>query len=262
MKPKLKPFCLLLLTIALALSCQTKQPERILDATSMENVLYDLHLAQSMARNSGDSIDYRVHLYSEAALQKHHLTREEFEQSLAWYTRHADKLFEIYKNVDKRFAEETSWATWTAEAPVYATTGDTANIWMERDNYLLSSTHNNRMTFHLPVDTMVNANDKLEWRFTTQWIYPEGQKSATAILAVRFDNDSTQFISEHILTTGKQKITLRIANKKVKQVEGMIYLQSPWTERPRLLHISNPVLLRYKSKQGDKPRKALKMSDI
>lgn len=251
--------CALILIMCCA--CQPKHPEGVVSPREMEEVLYDVHLAQAMARTKGDSIEYLTHLYTMAALQKHHLSMEEFDRSLTWYTRHSDKLFEIYTNVDERYAELTSGMTWSAAPKQYATSGDTANIWMGRNQYLLTSGIDNHFTFSIPVDTMVSVGDKLEWMFHTQWMYPDGQKNATALLAVRYDNDSVQFVTEYIITTGRQRVQLRrVADRKVKAVEGVVFLQSSWSAKPRMLQIYDPVLLRYKYKPNNKP--VLKMQDI
>ena len=240
---------LLLVEMALLLlSCDSQRPSDVLSEKKMERILYDLHIAQAIAKNSTDSTDYKMVLYANAVYDKHGVKPADFEHSLEWYTRHSDQLFTIYKNVDQKIAELTSSSSWSVEALTYATTGDTANIWTDRNLYLLSSNGTNRLSFYIPTDTMVSPRDKLEFLFDTQWMYSEGQKSATVMMIVRFDNDSLQFANSQLLTTGKQRLVLRVGNRQVKSVEGLVYMQSDWNEKTRLMVVSNPLLLRYKSK--------------
>lgn len=236
----------LLLFLPLLAACDGERDPQVLSPNQMEEVLYDFHLAQAMGKTTTDSMDYRSNLYTQAALAKHQLSTEDFDRSMEWYTRHADELFEIYQNVEQRFAEATSSAAWSHEQKTYSLSGDTANIWNGKEHYLLNSQDENRLAFYLPADTLVGPGDRLELRFETNWHYHEGQRSASAMLAVRLANDSVQFVNTQLLSSGRQKLSLKVARQLVKSVEGFVFLQTPWSETPRMLEITNPLLLRYK----------------
>ena len=85
-------------------SCETKVPAGIISSSDMVDVLYDYHLAQAMAAQASDSSAYRYRVYTQAVLQKYGLTQAEFDSSMVWYTRHADYLYDVYKQVDQRFS--------------------------------------------------------------------------------------------------------------------------------------------------------------
>lgn len=240
-------YCLGIVLFNSLTSCEPKRPTGVVDNDKMAEVLYDYHLAQSMARANFDSTHYNMNLYTTSALKKHGMDTEDFDRSMEWYARHSHQLLEVYKLIDKRLSDETSSSVWREESITYSTTGDTANVWNGRDCYLLSSKGVNQFSFYLPADTLMGPNDKLEWQFNTQWLYYDGQKSATAMLAVRFDNDSVQFTNSQVIGTGLQKLSLRVGKRTIKSVEGFVYLQSEWTSRPRLLVVSHPILLRYKN---------------
>ena len=75
----------------------------------MEDLLVDIHLAQSMAQESGgDTLDYgyKQSLYFAAALEKHGVTKADFDSSLTYYYIRADRFNDIYKNVAKRLSEQ------------------------------------------------------------------------------------------------------------------------------------------------------------
>ena len=51
--------------ISLFSSCKVKTPKGILSESNMEKLLYDYHVAQSLAEN-GDSVEYRLPVYTES----------------------------------------------------------------------------------------------------------------------------------------------------------------------------------------------------
>ncbi len=65
----------------------------------MEDLLVDIHIAQSMAQESmWDSMDYdyKQTLYFAAALEKHGVTKAEFDSSLTYYYVRADRFSDIF----------------------------------------------------------------------------------------------------------------------------------------------------------------------
>lgn len=75
------------------MSCKPGPPDGVLGAGKMEDVLYDYHMAQAMAQQMpGDSIAYYTRLYQEAVFMKYGITQSDFDKSMIWYERHADKL--------------------------------------------------------------------------------------------------------------------------------------------------------------------------
>ena len=246
--------------LVLMVSCKAKVPEGIIDRGTMEKLLYDYHLAQSLAKDRKDSVDYRISLYTSSVFNKYGVSEEKFNHSMEWYTRNSEELFRIYKKIDKRFAEART--TGIIQGNRYASmteVGDTMNIWKGKDFYLLTSAWNNYVSFQQDADSTFRDGDKIMWQFETHWYYREGQKNATALLAVVYENDSTAQISQSLYSTGKQEVTIFLGNKTVKSIEGFVYLASPWTEMPKILTISEPVLVKF-AKQ--KPVAPLKMKDV
>ena len=79
--------------LALFLSgCKPSLPGGVLSKGDMENILYDYHLAQTMAeRNASRSIDERT--YEDAVFRKYGVTQEQFDSSLVYYMRHTGELY-------------------------------------------------------------------------------------------------------------------------------------------------------------------------
>lgn len=247
----LKPLLCCLLASTLV-ACKTKLPEGIIEASRMESILYDYHVARAMASVSADSVDYRMRLYCAAVYKKYGISEADFNRSLEWYTRHSDELFEIYERLDERFAKEASALGLSAgpgsELAKVGAQGDTANVWRGRSFYLLSSNYINRMSFVQKADTAYRPGDRIEWRFNVRWVYREGYKAAKAVLAVRYDNDSTATVTQHIYNSGVQSVAIKTEKRKIKEVSGLIYQCAEWSDKPKLLLISAPALIRFHEK--------------
>jgi hypothetical protein len=129
----------------------------------------------------------------------------------------------------------------------YTAEGDTANIWQGPERYLLSAALGNYATFAQPTDTLLAEGDKLELNFSTGWLYKEGQRQGTAVLAIHYEGDSVVTSTQHFSASGPQQVVIRIGKKKIEGIRGMIYQHTPWTSEPKLLVISDISLIRYHS---------------
>lgn len=237
--------CLLLLCAFYA--CKPKQEEGVLGKRKMSRVLYDYHLAQAMAEQSGsaDSTAYFKHLYVEAVYRKHGISEKEFLRSIKWYTRHTEELYEIYQDLDKRYADAAHGAVGPqVTVDPLSAMGDTAHLWQGPSYQLLSSNETNRLTFEMLADTSFHPNDRLQWEFSTRWIYSEGIKAATAVMSVCYDNDSIGSAIQYIYSSGRQSAILKLGNRKPKSITCFIYQNAPWSASPKLLMLSDFKLIR------------------
>ena len=245
--------------LTLLYSCKAKVPEDVIERDKMQDLLYDYHLAQSIAKGKNDSVDYHIRLYTDAVFRKYGVNEDKFNHSMEWYTRNSEELFTIYKQLDKRYAEARTAGI--VQGNRYASmteVGDTMNIWKGKDFYLLTNAWNTHIDFQQAADSTFHKGDKFMWQFETNWYYREGQKNAIAVLALIYENDSVASTTQTLYSTGKQEIFITASSKPVKSVEGFVYLTSPWSELPRILTINEPVLVKF-SKSDKAP---LKMRDV
>lgn len=241
----------LVLCIILLCGCKADVPDGILSSDEMEAVLYDYHLAQKLGEKSeAEKIthetdwNYNTHYYLKSALAKHNLTQADFDRSLEWYTRHSDLLFDIYKRLEARVSAEAGGGAATTSNAGAAQSGDTINIWRGAQAFLLSSTADTHFSFEQPADTSLRADDRVVLSFNTAWAYREGSKQATVQLALVYTNDSVDVRTVSIYNTGKQELSLRVGKARLKAVRGFVYQQAPWSEKPKLMIVTNFALLR------------------
>lgn len=249
MKQISKILFLVLLSVLLA-SCKPGRPDGVLSEKKMENILYDYHIAKAMAHRS-DSIEQNMQRYTEAVFRKHKVEQAVFDSSMRYYTRHADKLYAIYEKLNTRFSEAMP-ANMAALNTPHSNNGETYTIWSGRPFNLLSSQGLNRIYFEQPCDTTLLPGDNLVLRFSNEWLYKEGQKMATAVLAVCYEGDSIVSVSRTVYGSGNQTLSMRVAERKPKLVYGFIYNHSPWSREAKLLTISNPQLVRNRIKVPNK----------
>ncbi len=226
----------------------------------MEDVLYDMHLAQALAQQeTADSFAYSARFDEEAVFQKHGIDAQTFDNSLRWYERHTDDLVKIYDRLSKRFGDSGS-----SGVAAGGLKGDTLNIWKGAQALLLSSQATTHYSYEQKADTSLQAGDVLEWRFLTDWHYHEGERSASALIVLHYDNDSTEVYSNMVYSSGAQIISARIGECKLKSVEVILYQCVGWTERPRILSVAGIQLLRvrpHKEKEEEKKAAEAKESE-
>lgn len=238
--------------LTLFAACKPGKPSDVLSAGEMEDVLYDYHLAGGLAKTKPtDSIAYYERLYRHAVFRKHELTQADFDRSMAWYSRRTEELKNVYEAIAKRLGEEeTSGRNTAIPLPGEATaSGDTLNSWHGATSALLCSQNTNRFTFVETPDTTFRADDRIEWRFSTKWYYNEGTRQAVAALFIHYEGDSVATVRQNVFFGKEQTVSATLADRPVKRIEGLVYLRSGWSERPRMVYLSHFALLRIHPKR-------------
>lgn len=104
-------FPVIVLLVLLFVSCR---PKGVLSQKEMTDVLYDIHLAESIT-NTGvldQHLDWRGGLENnyfrdlsyQAVLKKHNITEEDFFKSVAYYSKNLKTYTRIYENIEKRYS--------------------------------------------------------------------------------------------------------------------------------------------------------------
>ncbi|MDO4190345.1 MAG: DUF4296 domain-containing protein [Bacteroidales bacterium] len=103
---KIAKHLVLLLAIFLLTACQTWRPFNVIKPSVMEDLLYDIHMTEGTIATLYPNMrreDQRASY--DALFEKYHVTRSQFEKSLAWYSAHPDEFGKIYDNLDVRFTQ-------------------------------------------------------------------------------------------------------------------------------------------------------------
>ena len=255
---RLRDFLFFVMACYMIVACKPGVPSEIIQPGDMEDILFDFHVADGMAQNNpaaSNNVEYNRSLYRLGVLKKYNVTVAEFDSSMVYYSRHADRLHDIYEGVAERLSQKAlSLGASAADVKRYGTItadGDTANVWLgERSIVLMSRPPYNNYSFSVVADSAYQRGDRMILNFDSDFIVQDGPRDGVAVLAVKFGNDSTATKSMHF--SGSQHQTLEIVDMRhlgVKEVKGFFYMSTPTNSQNsttlRLVSIYNIRLVRF-----------------
>lgn len=219
-----------IVVIASALfSCKPSTPDYVLSEGKMVDILYDYHRSKAMLDVTGsdpkDAFSYKA-----AVMKKHGVSGADFDSSLVYYMRHTEQLQHIYEKVSDRLkSDEEKMGATASELNQYgnlSAKGDTASIWTHATSLLfLPQVPFNQFSFNIVADSSYHAGDKILLNFDTKFLYQDGIKSACAVLAVVFKNDSIASTTSTLSTSNHYSMELNDwSHKGIKAVKGYFIL--------------------------------------
>lgn len=247
------------LSLLLMLSCKPQVPGKYIQPDDFEDLLYDFHLADAMAEGEdGITTDsYAQALNRQAVLRKYGISQAEFDSSLVYYMRHADRLHKIYENLSKRLSDEA--LALGASANDISSYGDlksardTSNLWKGVSScVLMPVAPYHVMSFEFTADSTYHKGDKIILSFNTDFISRSGAKDAIALLALEYKNDSVASSTVRIMSNSNYSVSVSDnAMKGIKTIKGFIYLDKSTNDSNandlRLLSVYNIRLVRLRS---------------
>ena len=246
------PLILLIITLFIVVGCKVKRPSEVIPESTMENLLYDYHIAKALGENVPYNENYKKSLYIEAVFDKYGVTEAEFDSSMVWYTRNVETLSKIYEKINaKAKTRQTDIDRLIAlrdKKPMTSLSGDSVDVWAWRKAIRLYNTPvYMNYSFVLPVDSNFKKNDIFEW--TAQYEYlnglPDTALMATISMQILYANDSVTGITKKVYSTGYDTIRLYTDTlSDVKEVRGFIYY--PNSTEKSLLLIDSIALMRYR----------------
>ena len=213
-------------------SCKPSLPGGVLSKGKMTDILYDYHLALTMAHMDDNGDKGQSLAYREAVLRKHDVTSAEFDSSMVYYMRHTELLEDVYKDLTDRYNNEiTAMGGSAKEGGEFANlsaTGDTANVWnLATSMVFMPVKPFNSTSFDIKVDSTFHKGDRLMLDFDAQFIYQDGMRNGVAMLAVQFGNDSIAQRTIMIQSTQHYSVELSDADSLgIKSVKGYFMLMN------------------------------------
>lgn len=249
----MKNSLLIAFAICLLCACKPQVPGKYIQPGDMEDILYDYHLAEAMLASGGDRSNqgYTHELYLNGVLKKHDVTRAQFDSSMVYYTRHADRLHSIYENLAKRLTDEAlALGASSGEIQKYGGTiaeGDTTDIWnRDRSCVLMPAEPYNVVSYAMPADTAFHKGDRMVLSFYAQFLTQDMQRDGVITLAMRLGNDSIVSQTIHVSSNSHYSLTVSdFTQKGIKDIRGFFYLNArPGSSNATLLCISGIKLVR------------------
>lgn len=255
MKNKFCSFLLFALQFFVLYSCKPQEPGADLQSSDMEDILYDYHLADAMAEeaNNGNSVEYNKAFYRDAVLKKHGVTQAQFDSSLVYYTRHADKLHDIYDNLSKRFSNAAlALGSSVTEINRYggiSSSADTTNVWRGDAGFvLMPETPYSQTSFEIEADTAYHKGDRLILSFDCNVIFRDVFCEGVALIAIQLTNDS--IVSSYVHMSSSSNYSVTVTDESgigIKAVRGFFCMLKSMNYNPtslQLISVSNIRLVR------------------
>ena len=249
---------LFILSIVMVVGCKPSVPSEYIQPDELEDILYDYHVAEAMARNgSSMDADYNQTKYFLAVLEKHQVTEAVFDSSLVYYYTHAERLKVIYSRVQERLVNDAKKLGASVgdinRYSQYSESGDTANIWRNETALLLiPRPTRNRFDFVVKADSTFKLGDSFMFQFVTEHIWQNGSKDAVVCIKTTYEKDSVLQSINHVSISGITQLRVPY-NKtlKIKELRGFIYLPQGEedVETRRLMFVSQIQLIRFHNKE-------------
>lgn len=231
-----------------------QRPKGVLPEDKMEDVLYDYHLAKAMGENLPYTENYKRALFLEYVYQKHETTKEVFDSSLVWYTRHSDVLLGVYEKVSERLKEQqgiiSDLVAIRDNKPKISQPGDSVDLWIWEHLYQLTGRElDNKIKFTFPSDSNFRARDTLVWEANYKFVatLPDSSEAPVMAMQVVYSNDSIISEIKRVLDSGKHALMLQNDTLgKIKEVRGFVYYSGGKDSLKRVL-VNEMSLMRYHS---------------
>lgn len=210
--------CLILPFVSLLiLSACVKRPDGVLSERKMVQIVADLELAEAYLQSNPQRSDADRAAMVQYVVDKHGVSRAQFDSTMSWYGRNMDQYYELFAKVDRELSSRRRKAE--GSSSVEHTTSD---LWPYSRMALISPlSPSNSMEFSIPTaDVEKGQRIELNMRFRSA-------AGGSSLLGVEYEDGSVSFLNR-ALTSGR-RIQMKIQTdsaKLVKRVFGNILLSS------------------------------------
>lgn len=193
---KLRILSLGLLLCGLLAACQ-QRPDYVIEEDQMTELLTDVHMAEGLIelqqRHIHDDAEYGQSVIA-AVLEKHHISKAQYDTSLVWYSQHLNDLIRIYNHVNENLAERRElWDNLAAQSVGFGQnmSGADVDLWnLPRYLILDEQRLTHRLVLRLSTDTTFWAGDSLKWSLHVPE-QPQGQGIVASMSLVGHDLNTT-----------------------------------------------------------------------
>ena len=219
-------------------SCSEKLPKGIIPEDQMEDILYDFHLAQTIEIPYLGDRELNQEEVMKAFYEKHNITKEDFDSSMAYYTKDIKHLISMYERIEDRMdkaAAEAGVKVSENASSNLGVKGDTLDIWQGSRLHLLTpSEFNDQLTFLVNADSSYYQHDLFHLKFMPHFMISQDmektahgplQNGLSVGLIIKYANDSVSSSIRTIYSNVSTTIMLKADSaQNIKQVYGFFCL--------------------------------------
>ena len=212
------------------MACAPSVPSGILQKDEMEDVLYDMHIAQSIyeTREGGVATGADLLALRASVLRKHDVDKAVWDSSFNYYCRNSRDMYDIYQSLARNVI-----ALGGKVDGFQGSEADTANVWKAEDAFILmQQAPYNLFTFDVIPDSTFEDGDRITLQYDAQFIFQDGMRDIATFLAVYYDNDSIATVTSHSNFDGHGIVTLNndVNRLHVKRIKGYFLLVQNLTQ--------------------------------
>lgn len=220
--------------LLLAMACAPSTPSGILSKDEMEDVLYDMHIAQSLYDRRAEGVTTSAELVAlrTSVLRQHGIDRAEWDSSFNYYCRNSRDMYEIYQSLSNRI-ENNIMALGGKVDGMQGEEADTANVWNTESAFvLMHQAPYNLYTFEITPDSTFEDGDRITLQYDAQFIFQDGMRDVASNLVVYYDNDSITTVTTHTSYDGHGVVTVNndVARLHINKIRGYFLLVQNLTQ--------------------------------
>lgn len=159
----------MLVSLAILVGCNSR-PDYVLDESRMVDLLVDVHKSEGLmeVQNMTLSQEDNKEIIG-TVLNKHNVTRAQYDSSMIWYANNLKLLIRVYSHVDEELNKE--FDLWSEKILLtrdfgISEAGDSVELWSMREYLVLDPVRGlNSRNWRLTPDSNYVATDSIVWRF-------------------------------------------------------------------------------------------------
>lgn len=215
--------------ILTALAC-VRRPDGVASDSKMARVLADLELGEAWLQQASSSVsnDKRDAL-TEYVINKHGLSREEFDSTMSWYLRNPDAYYVLCELTEKQLLKKQKQLAGKTGLVI-----ETANLWpYSRIVTLSPESDTDGIIFSIPTSDVTNGDQvRFKMRF-------DHQADGNALLGVEYESGESEYVTRHLSGASRVDVTLYTDSaKSVSRLFGNVAIDEIKTSRLWLDSIS------------------------
>lgn len=198
----------------LVVSCN-KRPKGVLSDDEMVGLIADMQVAEvyMQQHNSGYYNDSVRDSAVQWALDKHGLSKADFDSTMTWYGRNIDDYLNLFGKVDAELAKRQNKAIGETEKNLVS-----ADLWPYSRHIMISeNSPSNGLAFSLPLNDLPKG-ERITWKMRLR-----GLPSGNVLLGVDYDNGTSSYMYQSPNGNSKIDMTLQTdSSYNVKRVFGYV----------------------------------------
>lgn len=250
----MRKFFYLVCVAVLFAACE--RPLNVLNTDDMAAVLADIHVAEATMTNkiSYASLDIK-RAYYEGIFEKHNISRETFNKSIDWYSRHPKEFEEVYAQVIVLVTEKqeqvNNYAYHPEVNPAFLNLIDSLNLWVRAPKLVAKTPVADSLYFELNDPQFFRSGDKYVWHFLQQVSGSDTLPQSKLKFVIQYPNqlfDSVVYNLPEKQAKLRYTVTLKARDSIAPQrIFGWFYTAS--LDSVKRVSVDSISLVRYYNKQ-------------